>query len=159
MPRTAGRRKSSTIGILNVVASLRDAQPEPVSERPAYITRMATLSPGGRITAPVLVAEIERLKAGWSTPLADDDQDGVLATVLSDKAREKLGARRRLRSGIDAFKGIGAQMKKELLRTLGSLRAIEAADDATLLAVPGFTRRHLSALRKVIPTPKADAPR
>jgi excinuclease ABC subunit C len=78
---------------------------------------------------------------------------------FANKAREKLGARRRLRSGIDAFKGIGVTMKKELLRTLGSLRAIEAADDATLLAVPGFTRRHLAALRKVIPTPKGDTPR
>jgi excinuclease ABC subunit C len=75
---------------------------------------------------------------------------------FANKAREKLGARRRLRSGIDAFKGIGAEKKKELLRTLGSLRAIEAADDATLLAVPGFTRRHLSAIRKIVPTPKGE---
>jgi excinuclease ABC subunit C len=75
---------------------------------------------------------------------------------FANKAREKLGARRRLRSGIDAFKGLGAQMKKELLRTLGSLRAIEAADDATLLAVPGFTKRHLAAIRKIVPTPKGE---
>ena len=33
---------------------------------------------------------IERLKAGWSTPVVEGDQDSVLATVLSDKAREKL---------------------------------------------------------------------
>ncbi|MEI9866361.1 MAG: hypothetical protein WDN00_17760 [Limisphaerales bacterium] len=30
----------------------------------ACITRMATLSPGGRITVPVLVGEMERLKGG-----------------------------------------------------------------------------------------------
>jgi len=56
----------------------------------ACIIRMATLSPGGRITAAVLADEIDRLKAGWSTPPADGDPGAVLATVLSDKAREKL---------------------------------------------------------------------
>jgi transcriptional regulatory protein RtcR len=56
----------------------------------ACITRMATLSLGGRITAPVLADEIERLKAAWSTPIADNDSSALLATVLSDKAREKL---------------------------------------------------------------------
>jgi transcriptional regulatory protein RtcR len=56
----------------------------------ACITRMATLSSGGRITAKVLLDEIERLKTGWSTPLGDNDPDAVLATVLNDKAREKL---------------------------------------------------------------------
>lgn len=56
----------------------------------ACITRMATLSPGGRITAPVLAEEIERLKAGWSTPVAEDNHETVLVTVLSEKARDKL---------------------------------------------------------------------
>jgi excinuclease ABC subunit C len=72
---------------------------------------------------------------------------------FANKAREKVGHRKRLRSGIEDIAGIGAAMKKELLRTLGSLRAIEAADDATLLAVPGFTKRHLTALRKAFPAP------
>jgi transcriptional regulatory protein RtcR len=56
----------------------------------ACIIRMATLSPGGRITAAALADEIERLKAGWSTPVVEGDQDAVLASVLSHKAREKL---------------------------------------------------------------------
>ncbi|HWQ92693.1 MAG TPA: RNA repair transcriptional activator RtcR [Clostridia bacterium] len=56
----------------------------------ACITRMATLSPGGRITAAVLAEEIERLKAGWSAPKADGDHEAVLAGVLSEKAREQL---------------------------------------------------------------------
>lgn len=73
---------------------------------------------------------------------------------FANKAREKVGQKRRLRSGVDDIRGIGAELKKELLRQLGSLRAIEAADDATLLAVPGFTKRHLTALRKTIPAPR-----
>lgn len=73
---------------------------------------------------------------------------------FANKARESVGKKRRLRSGVEDLRGIGAALKKELLRTLGSLRAIEAADDATLLAVPGFTKRHLTALRKTIPVPR-----
>jgi transcriptional regulatory protein RtcR len=56
----------------------------------ACITRMATLSTGGRITAPVLVEEVKRLEAGWSAAISDGDHLAVLATVLNDNAREKL---------------------------------------------------------------------
>ncbi|MEK7779896.1 MAG: RNA repair transcriptional activator RtcR [Verrucomicrobiota bacterium] len=56
----------------------------------ACITRMATLSPGGRITKGVLTEEIDRLKAGWSAPKTDGDHDAVLAGVLSEKTRARL---------------------------------------------------------------------
>jgi transcriptional regulatory protein RtcR len=56
----------------------------------ACIIRMATLSPGGRITQSALADEIARLKAGWSTPATDGDHNAVLATVLSNEGREKL---------------------------------------------------------------------
>ena len=56
----------------------------------ARITRMATLSLGGRITEPVLQEEIGRLKAGWSTPPSNEDYEAVLAEVLNEKARENL---------------------------------------------------------------------
>jgi transcriptional regulatory protein RtcR len=56
----------------------------------ACITRMATLSSGGRITAPVLAGEIGRLKTAWSNPSTDDPHEVVLASVLNEKAREKL---------------------------------------------------------------------
>jgi transcriptional regulatory protein RtcR len=56
----------------------------------ACIIRMATLSPGGRITAPVLDSEMERLKAGWAAPMADDDHGAFLAEVLTDEAKNKL---------------------------------------------------------------------
>jgi excinuclease ABC subunit C len=78
---------------------------------------------------------------------------------FANRTREKLGHKRRFQSRLDSLKGVGAELRKELLRKLGSVKAIEAADDATLLAVPGFTRRHLTALRKVFPGPASEAAR
>jgi excinuclease ABC subunit C len=72
---------------------------------------------------------------------------------FANKAREKASTKRRLRSGVEDIRGIGPILKKELLRTLGSLKAIEEATDEQLLAVPGFTKRHLTALRKMISPP------
>ncbi len=56
----------------------------------ACITRMATLSPGGRITAAVLDGEIARLTDAWSVPATENDPTKVLGTVLSDQAKAKL---------------------------------------------------------------------
>ena len=56
----------------------------------ACITRMATLSSGGRISTPVLAGEIERLKTGWAVPAEDGEPEAILATVLSEKALEKI---------------------------------------------------------------------
>lgn len=56
----------------------------------ACITRMATLSPGGRITAAVLAGEMKRLTAAWAIPSANEDHESILATVLSDKVLETL---------------------------------------------------------------------
>jgi len=56
----------------------------------ACITRMGTLSPGGRITAPVLTAELERLRSSWAPPAGAPDHDGILAAVLGPKEIEKL---------------------------------------------------------------------
>ncbi|MEI6075373.1 MAG: RNA repair transcriptional activator RtcR [Verrucomicrobiota bacterium] len=56
----------------------------------ACITRMATLAPGGRITAPVLDGEMQRLKTAWTTPMANDDHGAVLSEVLSDAAKDQL---------------------------------------------------------------------
>ncbi len=70
-------------------------------------------------------------------------------------ARERLGKRGRggLRSEIDDIPGLGAG-RKTLLRELGSMAAVRAATDAQILAVAGITKRHLTALRKVIPAPE-----
>jgi excinuclease ABC subunit C len=46
-----------------------------------------------------------------------------------------------------------ARPEKTLLRELGSMAAVRAATDAQILAVKGITKRHLTALRKVIMVP------
>ncbi len=67
---------------------------------------------------------------------------------FSNRARERLGRARRMRSALDDVAGIGAPTKKALLKTLGSLAAVKRATDEELLAVPGVTARHVKALRK-----------
>jgi excinuclease ABC subunit C len=67
--------------------------------------------------------------------------------------REKLGKARRLRSEIEDIPGLGDATRKTLLRELGSMAALKAATDAQILAVTGVTKRHLTAIRKVIAAP------
>ncbi|MBK9262212.1 MAG: excinuclease ABC subunit UvrC [Polyangiaceae bacterium] len=67
--------------------------------------------------------------------------------------REKLGKARRLRSEIEDIPGLGDATRKTLLRELGSMAALRAATDAQILAVTGVTKRHLTAIRKVIAAP------
>jgi excinuclease ABC subunit C len=70
---------------------------------------------------------------------------------FSNRARLRLGKKRRMRSPLDDVKGLGDKAKKALLSHVGNLAAIRAADDATLLAVPGIAPRHLRALRTAFP--------
>jgi excinuclease ABC subunit C len=70
---------------------------------------------------------------------------------FSNRARERLGKKKRMRSVLDDIAGIGPKTKQQLLMHLGSVKAIKAADDAAILAVPGVTQRHLKALRQVYP--------
>jgi excinuclease ABC subunit C len=72
---------------------------------------------------------------------------------FSNRARERLGKKKRFKSALDDVAGLGPNTRKALLRTLGSLKAIQAASDEALLAVPGVTARHVKALRKVYPPP------
>jgi excinuclease ABC subunit C len=72
---------------------------------------------------------------------------------FSNRARERLGKKKRFKSALDSVAGLGPNTKKALLRTLGSLKAIQAASDEALLAVPGVTARHVKALRKVYAAP------
>jgi excinuclease ABC subunit C len=70
---------------------------------------------------------------------------------FSNRARERLGKKKRMRSALDDIAGIGPKTKQQLLIHLGSVKAIKNADDAAILAVPGITPRHLKALRRVYP--------
>jgi excinuclease ABC subunit C len=76
---------------------------------------------------------------------------------FSNRAREKLGKKKRFKSALDDVPGLGPKTRKALLRHLGSLKAIQAADDAKLLAVPGVTARHVKALRQIYPAPAPGA--
>jgi excinuclease ABC subunit C len=74
---------------------------------------------------------------------------------FSNRARERLGKARKLRSELDDIPGIGPVTRRSLLRTLGSLEAIRKASDEMLLAVPGVNQKILRALRAHIPAPAA----
>jgi excinuclease ABC subunit C len=82
---------------------------------------------------------------------------------FSNKARERLGNKKRFHSALDDVRGIGDKTKKALLRHFGSIPAIKAASDAEILAAPGVTTRHLRALRDAFgvpagpPTPETTA--
>ncbi|MDI3284583.1 excinuclease ABC subunit UvrC [Polyangium sp. 15x6] len=72
---------------------------------------------------------------------------------FANHIREKLGKARRLRSEIEDIPGLGDAVRKALLRELGSMAALRTATDAQILAVTGVTKRHLTAIRKVIAAP------
>jgi excinuclease ABC subunit C len=67
---------------------------------------------------------------------------------FSNRGRKKVGKKRRLTSQLDEIPGIGPKTRTALLKTLGSLAAVRTATDEAILAVPGVSKKHLSALRK-----------
>ncbi|MGK4001841.1 excinuclease ABC subunit UvrC [Sorangium sp. So ce1036] len=77
---------------------------------------------------------------------------------FANHARKRLGKARRLRSEIEDIPGLGDAVRTALLRELGSLDGVRRATDAQILAVTGVKKRHLAALRKVIPAPDPSAP-
>ena len=66
---------------------------------------------------------------------------------FSNRGRMKVGKKRRFESELDRVKGIGEKSRRALLEALGSVAAIREASDEAILAVPGVTRRQLTALR------------
>jgi excinuclease ABC subunit C len=70
---------------------------------------------------------------------------------FSNKAREKLGKKKRFHSVLDDVKGLGPAAKKALLMRYGAVPAILAAPDDELLGTPGVATRHVKALRAVFP--------
>lgn len=80
---------------------------------------------------------------------------------FSNRARMRIGKKRRFHSPLDDVKGLGPRTKKALLTHVGGVPAIQAAEDATLLAVPGVSARHVRALREAFPrtrTPETTPP-
>ena len=65
---------------------------------------------------------------------------------VSNALRVKLGKRRRLRSGLTDVPGVGPRTAKSLLKTLGSLRAVLAADAAALVSA-GASERQARAIQ------------
>jgi transcriptional regulatory protein RtcR len=56
----------------------------------ACVTRMATLSPGGRITRAVLDAELARLREAWSASVDEGGGDDRLQSLLGPEASARL---------------------------------------------------------------------
>jgi excinuclease ABC subunit C len=75
---------------------------------------------------------------------------------FSNRARMRMGKKRRFHSPLDDVKGLGSKAKKALLAHVGNVAALRAADDATLLTVPGVSRRHVKALRMAFPRSPQD---
>ena len=67
---------------------------------------------------------------------------------FSNRGRKKVGKKRRLGSELDQVPGIGPKTRVALLKTLGSLAAVRSASEEALLAVPGVSKKHVSALRQ-----------
>jgi len=77
---------------------------------------------------------------------------------FSNRGRKKVGKKRRLGSELDQVPGIGPKTRVALLKTLGSLAAVRGASDEVILAVPGVSKKHLSALRSWFAEGHAAAP-
>lgn len=68
--------------------------------------------------------------------------------------RERIGKKRRLTSGLDEIPGIGPKTRKLLLRTLGTVEAIQASTEAELAAISGVTRAQAAAIAKALHPPE-----
>lgn len=66
---------------------------------------------------------------------------------FANRGRTQAGKKRRLGSQLDEIHGIGPRTRQALLRGLGTVDGVRNASDEAILALPGVTRRHLSALR------------
>jgi excinuclease ABC subunit C len=70
------------------------------------------------------------------------DESHRFAIEFQRKLRAKLG----MTSILEELPGIGPTKRKALLRQLGSLRAVRAASEAELQAVPGISKRDAATL-------------
>jgi excinuclease ABC subunit C len=76
--------------------------------------------------------------------------------------QRSLRSRRHLASVLEELPGIGPTKRQALLRALGSLRAVRAASEAELAAVPGIGARDAAAIHRflaALDAPEPDAAR
>jgi excinuclease ABC subunit C len=66
---------------------------------------------------------------------------------FSNRGRKKQGKKRSFESELDGIRGVGPKTRRALLEALGTVQGVREADDEALLAVPGVSRRTLTALR------------
>ena len=97
-------------------------------------------------------------------PLRPNSAELFLLAVARDEAhrfanrgRKQTGKRRRFESELDPIPGIGEKTRKALLTALGSVEALRSATDDQILAVPGITRKQLTALRSHLSSLSAPA--
>jgi excinuclease ABC subunit C len=67
---------------------------------------------------------------------------------FANRARERLGKARRLRSGLEGVAGIGEATRRKLLARFGGPRAIREATDEQLAAEAGLGSAQIDALRR-----------
>ena len=64
--------------------------------------------------------------------------------------QRELRSKRNLASVLEELPGIGPTKRRALQRALGSLRAVRAASEAELAAVPGISARDAAAIRRFL---------
>jgi excinuclease ABC subunit C len=72
--------------------------------------------------------------------------------------QRELRSRRHLASVLEELPGIGPTKRKALLRALGSLRAVRAASEVELAAVPGISARDAAAIQRFLAALDAPEP-
>jgi excinuclease ABC subunit C len=71
----------------------------------------------------------------------------------SNLLREKVGKRRQLSSGLESVPGVGPMTRRKLLRALGSMRAVQLADEEMLVRA-GATRSQARSIRETLHRPE-----
>ncbi|MDD9938046.1 MAG: excinuclease ABC subunit UvrC [Myxococcales bacterium] len=96
-----------------------------------------------RVYLPGRMNPIELKRAGPGLQILAHARDE--AHRASNLLREKLGRRKKLQSGLDAVPGVGRKTRAALLKALGSMKAVESADEEALVDA-GATRKQARAI-------------
>jgi len=138
--------------------------------KPQVESAAAALAAIGRHDVPV-VGLAKRLEELW---LPGDSEPVILsrsseALYLLQRARDEAHrfalshqvarrTKRSVASQLDGIAGLGEQRKKQLLAEFRSVKRIREADDAALLALPGFGPALVERIRAALAKPTGDLP-